>query len=160
MSNLKVNDKVKVRIYGADGKVIKVRNFDDVFTICEKSGNLGIYWNDEFTPLENFCNTKFLKQIDNLEIYGKRWFQKSYGNTYHSVNVYVNDELLRCDFAYGYGSQYLQTACDLLIDAGYDVQTYYTDGSPKDNYCSLLDILRNNDNFTEKVTDVKRKKDL
>lgn len=101
-----------------------------------------------------------MKKIESLEIYGRRWFQKSYGNTYHSVTVYVNDEILRCDFAYGYGSHYLQTACDLLISAGYEVQTYYNNGTKKDVYCSLLDIIRNNDGFFEKVVDVKRKKDL
>lgn len=101
-----------------------------------------------------------MKKIESLEIYGKRWFQKSCGNTYHSVTVYVNDEVLRCDFTYGYGSQYLQTACDLLINAGYEVQTYYNDGTKKDAYCSLLDIIRTGDDFFDKVVDVKRKKDL
>lgn len=101
-----------------------------------------------------------MKKIESLEIYGKRWFQKSCGNTYHSVTVYVNDEILRCAFSYGYGSQYLVTACDLLIKAGYEVQTYYSDGTKKDSYCSLLDIIRNNNDFFEKVVDVKRKKDL
>lgn len=104
--------------------------------------------------------TRELKKINVLEIYGKRWFQKSFGNTYHSVTIYVNDEVLRCDFCYGYGSQYLQTAADLLINAGYEVQTYYNDGTPKDSYISLLDILRADNDFFEKVTDVKRKKDL
>ena len=31
-----------------------------------------------------------LKKGDKVEIYGKRWFQKSYGNTYHVTKVYVN----------------------------------------------------------------------
>lgn len=60
MKNLKVNDKVKVRIYDSHGKAIKTRNFDEVFTVCEENGKLGIYWTEEFTPLESFCNTSFL----------------------------------------------------------------------------------------------------
>lgn len=31
------------------------------------------------------------KVIDTLIIDGKRWSQKSYGNTYHSINITVND---------------------------------------------------------------------
>ena len=57
---LKAGDKIKVRICGTDGKAIKTRNFDEVFTVFEESRKLGIYWTEEFTPLENFCNTKFV----------------------------------------------------------------------------------------------------
>lgn len=57
---LKTGDKIKVRIYGTDGKAIKTRNFDEVFTVCEENGKLGIYWEEEFAPFENFCNTKFI----------------------------------------------------------------------------------------------------
>lgn len=148
MSNLKVNDKVKVRIYGADGKVIKVRNFDDIFTICEESGKLGIYWNDEFTPLTNFCNTEFLKQIETLEIIGKRWFQKSFGNTYHTVTVLVNGEELKSGITYGYENHYLTTAAELLKTKGYDI--------PNDNGEAFAMMIK----YEHNATDVKRKKDL
>ena len=57
MKNLKVNDKVKVRIYGTDGKAIKTNNFNEVFTVCEENGKLGIFWVGEFAPFESFCNT-------------------------------------------------------------------------------------------------------
>lgn len=57
---LRAGDKIKVRIYGTDGKAIKTRNFDEVFTVCEENGKLGIYWTEEFTPFENFCNTRFI----------------------------------------------------------------------------------------------------
>ena len=57
---LKAGDKIKVRIYGTDGKAIKTRNFDEVFTVYEENGKLGIYWTEEFTPFENFCNTRFV----------------------------------------------------------------------------------------------------
>lgn len=88
-----------------------------------------------------------MKKINTLKIEGRRWFQKSYGNTYHSVTVYVNDEVLRKDFEYGYGNQYLQTAIELLQANGYnDIKTFSD--------------LRAIPNFIENVVDVQRKKDL
>ena len=57
---LKAGDKIKVRIYGTDGKAIKTINFDEVFTVFEENGKLGIYWTEEFTPFEKFCNTRFV----------------------------------------------------------------------------------------------------
>ena len=89
---------------------------------------------------------KDYKKIDSLQIIGKRWFQKSYGNTYHSVKVYVNNEILIKEICYGYGNQYLQTALELLKQAGYNINTFSD--------------LRSIEGFTENATDVKRKKDL
>lgn len=86
------------------------------------------------------------KKINTLQVICHKWFQKSYGNTYHAVKVYVNDEILVKDFCYGYGSQYLQTAIELLQKAGYNINTFSD--------------LRSIEGFTENVTDVKRKKDL
>lgn len=148
MNNLKVNDKVKVRIYGTDGKAIKTRNFDEVFTVCKENGKLGIYWTDKFAPLESFCNTKFLKQIETLEIIGKRWFQKSYGNTYHTTTIVVNCEELKSDIVYGYGNHYLTTAAELLKANSYDI--------PNDNGEAYAMMIK----YEHTATDVKRKKDL
>jgi hypothetical protein len=59
-------------------------------------------------------------KVKSIEVWGKRWFQKSYGNTYHAVRVYVNDELIGASkIAYGYGDSYLQTAEEVLKKAGY-----------------------------------------
>ncbi len=53
------------------------------------------------------------KKIKSIEIYGLKWFQKSYGNTYHRVKVYVNDELIaKSPITYGYGDYYIQNAED------------------------------------------------
>ena len=55
------------------------------------------------------------KKIKSIEIYGLKWFQKSYGNTYHRVKVYVNDELIATSpITYGYGDYYIQNAEELL----------------------------------------------
>lgn len=90
-----------------------------------------------------------LKKIKSLHISARRWFQKTYGNTYHSVTVFVNGETLRADFVYGYGDHFMQTAQKLLEQAGYDV---------KGVLCSyhLREVLKG----TYSVTDVQRKKDL
>ena len=48
-------------------------------------------------------------------ITAKRWFQKSYGNTYHSVKVTLNGKVIgREVMKYGYGEQYMQTAEDIV----------------------------------------------
>ena len=65
-----------------------------------------------------------MKKFKLIIIDARRWFDKTYGNTYHSVTVTVkharkDDLVLRCDFAYGYDEQYLQTAHELLHQAGY-----------------------------------------
>jgi len=56
-----------------------------------------------------------LKKGDVIVINGKRWFERTNGNTYHSVYVSVNDDFEDSDaFSYGYGNQYEQTAYELL----------------------------------------------
>ena len=65
-----------------------------------------------------------MKKFKLIIIDARRWFDRTYGNTYHSVTVTVkharkDDLVLRCDFAYGYDEQYLQTAHELLHKAGY-----------------------------------------
>jgi hypothetical protein len=50
-----------------------------------------------------------------MHIEGRRWFQKTYGNTYHSVRIYKDGECIYYSGKhYGYGDQYLQTALDWL----------------------------------------------
>ena len=43
-------------------------------------------------------------------IEGRRWFQKTYGNTYHSVRIFKDDkQVAYIPFIYGYGEQFLHT---------------------------------------------------
>lgn len=50
-----------------------------------------------------------------LVIYAKRWLQRSYGNTYHSVKVVLNGRHLGTEKnVYGYGDHYLQTAAEII----------------------------------------------
>ena len=52
-----------------------------------------------------------------ITVIGRRWFQKTCGNTYHTATVLIDGQ---ADFPspkqYGYGAQYEQTALD-WIDA-------------------------------------------
>lgn len=64
--------------------------------------------------------------VKGFYISARRWFQKTYGNTYHSVKVYavmaddsLGDVVAENSYAYGYGDHYLVTACEALIKAGY-----------------------------------------
>ena len=89
-----------------------------------------------------------MKKINTLEIIARRWFQKSYGNTYHTVTVIVNGEKLKSGITYGYGTHYLATAAELLKANGYDI--------PNDNGEAYALMTK----YEHSVTDVKRKKDL
>lgn len=52
-------------------------------------------------------------------IIGRLWKDKN-GNTYHSVEVYVNSKFIaRKDYEYGYENCYMQTAFSLLQDHGF-----------------------------------------
>jgi len=45
-----------------------------------------------------------------------RWFDKTYGNTYHSVRItrIKDNKTLYCPFQYGYGDCYRQTALEAM----------------------------------------------
>lgn len=50
---------------------------------------------------------------------GRRWTQRSTGNTYHIVKIYENDELIwTSPEKYGYGDQFMTTAFRWLIKEG------------------------------------------
>lgn len=94
---------------------------------------------------------KQLKKGDTIQILGRRWFDKVNGNTYHSVDVYVNNELVgRTPFKYGYERAYEQTGREILLK-------HYNYPKNFDKYKGLeahgIKVLYN-------VTDVSRKKDL
>ena len=65
-----------------------------------------------------------MKDIASIHVGGRRWFQRSYGNTYCSavVSITFKDgtvEALAIPKQYGYGDFYLQAATDALERAGY-----------------------------------------
>ena len=104
-----------------------------------------------------------MKGINNITIIGRRWFQKTYGNTYHSVKVYVNGKLVgKKDFTYGYDSSFLMTAHELLQIAGTYPKTNkrMASGIGEDWYDFQQDMRNHRDKFVIDVCNVQRKKDL
>ena len=89
-----------------------------------------------------------MKKIESLKIYGRRWYQKSYGNTYHTARVIVNGEELKSVIKYGYENHYLQTAAELLRENGYDI--------PDENSDAYALMCK----YPHKAVDVDRKRDL
>lgn len=95
-----------------------------------------------------------IKDFGYINIVAKRWFQRSYGNTYHSCLVSIvsgkgmnwkKETIGYTPFTYGYGSHYLNTAARFL-----DVSE-----------SSLREFIKNNpEHILESVIDVNRKKDL
>lgn len=116
-------------------------------------------------------------EIKEISITGKRWFQRSYGNTYHSVsvgvmvpvevadrlnankygnecgNVWIDLAYIGCE--YGYERMFEQTALAMLTEAVQD--------APKEwaNFVYICQAAKAlNVPYTENVYDVTRKKDL
>jgi hypothetical protein len=94
--------------------------------------------------------------MTNYRVEARRWFQKTYGNTYHSVRIFDEDgNLIACErFTYGYDDQYLQTAYELLKSKGVEFATI------KDMNDFLKWSNRQSEGISAFVVDVKRKRDL
>jgi hypothetical protein len=90
-------------------------------------------------------------------ITAKRWFQQSYGNTYHSVtirenlfNAYQKNDIIytkevgRISFRYGYGDQYLNTAAEILgiseMELRDDIKI-----NPKKYHITVINVNRKKD---------------
>ena len=94
-----------------------------------------------------------------IHIHGKRWFQKTYGNTYHSYRIWIDGKfVIKVSGQYGYGEMYLQNATKWLEDNGYlsGLEHYDNGGSEAIwRYCERNEIALAFD-----VDDVPRQKDL
>jgi|ERR1051325_1424784 hypothetical protein len=98
---------------------------------------------------------KQLLLTDEITIIGKRWFQKTYGNTYHSVRILVNGEEVAFNpFTYGYENHYLQTAGTMLQEL-YDLPN-----SIDTQYFHVYRLQDAGMKLNVQVSDVERKKDL
>lgn len=94
-----------------------------------------------------------------LHIEGRRWFQKTFGNTYHSVRIFKDGKQVAfLPFSYGYGEQFLQTAWEWLGNNGYPelLERNNNGGYKHFGTCYLREVLHG----TYSVIDVQRKKDL
>ncbi len=88
-----------------------------------------------------------------IHIEGRRWFQRTYGNIYHTVRIYKDGEqIASLPEELGYGDRYLQRAFAWLADNGYpDLKGR--------SVCATL-YLRETLHGTHSVIDVQRERDL
>lgn len=97
-----------------------------------------------------------MKRFNLIIIDARRWFDRTYGNTYHSVTVTVKharkaDLVIHSGIHYGYGDHYKQTAHSLLATAGYF----------SDNYNDFFrDMIDHRNKYHVTCADVQRKKEL
>ena len=93
-----------------------------------------------------------------LVIIGRRWRDRANGNTYHTAQIVVNGETVhRTGRAYGYDSQYVESACVWLEAEGYIAREKYPHGGsePLWRYCKERGIA-----LTCVAVDLPARKDL
>jgi len=92
-------------------------------------------------------------QKHQIHIEGRRWFQKTYGNTYHTARVFIDGELkFKSSTHYGYGEQFIGTATAMLIGTEYVPVDFATTQSTL--------VIREDLGASYSVIDVQRQKDL
>lgn len=88
-------------------------------------------------------------------VLGRRWFEKVNGNTYHSVRVFKDGELIGGeDQDYGYGGHYRQCAMGMIIQ---DDPTIFAGETRQPALWRIKEIGHK---LIDDVVDVARKKDL
>ena len=94
-----------------------------------------------------------------IEINGRRWFRRGPGNTYHSVEIIVDGEVVHVvPYAYGYDQQYEWTARSWLRQAGYLPGLIENSKGTSESlwsYCQRVGCQ-----YQSSVENVRRKKDL
>ena len=96
--------------------------------------------------------------MQNITIIGRRWFQRSYGNTYNTVRILVDGKTVaNLPEEYGYGDYYYQRASEWLNDNGYVSLQRESNGS-----LEPLHVLRDQGKIALEywADDVAREKDL
>jgi hypothetical protein len=96
--------------------------------VLDDRGHIMVDWDEPKGFVERALSkhglTKYLvsgePEFKTLEILGRRWFQRSGGNTYHTAEIVVDGEVVhKTGKAYGYGDQYVQSAAAWLAANGY-----------------------------------------
>lgn len=87
-----------------------------------------------------------------IHVTGKRWFSRTYGNTYNTVYIWIDGErVASLPSEYGYGEYYLQRAQTWLVSNGY---------LPSDSGHLRINCEEQGHKFTYDCIDVSRQKDL
>ena len=94
----------------------------------------------------------------NYHIEGRRWFQRTFGNTYNTVTIYKDgDIVVKPPFAYGYGDYVLQRAQEWLGNNGHpELAEKHANGA---RVINLSIWLREHESGFS-IIDVNRKRDL
>ena len=88
-----------------------------------------------------------------LHVSGRRWFQRTHGNTYNTVAIYIDGEhAVKLGESYGYGDHYLQRAVEWLKDNG---KLPGFDREHLRMYCERTGVK-----YTYECADVARERDL
>jgi len=90
-----------------------------------------------------------------IEIAGRRWFSRTYGNTYFTCAILIDGYMVHQtdDYQYGYGDYYAQWATEWLTDNGHLPK--FERGDSLSMYCREFDIV-----LIAHAADVSRRKDL
>lgn len=91
-------------------------------------------------------------------ITGKRWFQRTCGNTYNAVYIYKDGELVAdLPMEYGYGDYYIQRAEEWLSNNGFpELQEKNSNGTRKHGGTAWM----REHGISYNVVDVQRQRDL
>lgn len=93
-----------------------------------------------------------------IRIVGRRWFQRTYGNTYHVAYVYVDGVLVYTSPRhYGYGEQYEETGWSWLEDNNVIPKRHSANGGYEAPWRQAEDL---GIKYSRESYDVKRQKDL
>lgn len=99
-----------------------------------------------------------MKKIHALRLVGRRWLNRREGQTYHSVEIWVDEVCVHTvPYAYGYDQAYEETALRWLQENGYIPDLQYGNGGHEAlwRYCE-----RKNIRYNSSASNVARKKDL
>ncbi len=94
----------------------------------------------------------------NITLIGRRWFQKSYGNTYCTCTVIVDGKTVhKTPEEYGYGSYYEQAGLEWLDANGHITRNRHANGAYENtsNY-----MTRHGVTYHAEASDVSRERDL
>jgi hypothetical protein len=99
--------------------------------------------------------TARIRKGDSITVIGKRWFDRGPGNTYHSVQVLVNGEIVHENhFEYGYDDAYITTAMRWLAKNYSFPRGFDSERSP------LWQLRDRGIMIVTSVADVTKRKDL
>lgn len=94
-----------------------------------------------------------------ITVIGRRWTQKSTGNTYCSVDLYVGAKhIVKTEPEYGYGEHYKTIAFDQLVRLGAIKDRLIYDNGGQESLWQYCD--RKNIKLIDSVCDITREKDL